>query len=46
MVMPAGAVSFKEALRMGTEVFHNLKTVLNLEDIILLLVMKEDLLQI
>ena len=28
MVMPAGAVSFKEALRMGTEVFHNLKTVL------------------
>ena len=28
MVMPAGAVSFKEAVRMGTEVFHNLKTVL------------------
>ena len=28
MVMPAGAVSFKEALRMGTEDFHNLKTVL------------------
>ena len=28
MVMPAGAISFKEALRMGTEVFHNLKTVL------------------
>lgn len=28
MVMPAGACSFKEALRMGTEVFHNLKTVL------------------
>ena len=28
MVMPAGAVSFKEALRMGKEVFHNLKTVL------------------
>lgn len=28
MVMPVGAVSFKEALRMGTEVFHNLKTVL------------------
>ena len=28
MVMPAGAVSFKEALRMGNEDFHNLKTVL------------------
>ncbi len=28
MVMPAGAKSFKEALRMGTEVFHALKSVL------------------
>lgn len=28
MVMPAGACSFKEALRIGTEVFHNLKAVL------------------
>ncbi|HHT43145.1 MAG TPA: phosphopyruvate hydratase [Firmicutes bacterium] len=28
MVMPAGAESFKEALRMGAEVFHNLKAVL------------------
>ncbi|MBD8036583.1 MULTISPECIES: phosphopyruvate hydratase [Solibacillus] len=28
MVMPVGAKSFKEALRMGTEVFHNLKAVL------------------
>ena len=28
MVMPVGATSFKEALRMGAEVFHNLKTVL------------------
>ncbi|GMV99154.1 MAG: enolase [Candidatus Hydrogenedentota bacterium] len=28
MVMPAGAESFKEALRMGTEVFHALKSVL------------------
>lgn len=28
MVMPVGAESFKEALRMGTEVFHNLKKVL------------------
>ncbi|MBX7255805.1 MAG: phosphopyruvate hydratase [Candidatus Hydrogenedentes bacterium] len=28
MVMPAGAKSFKEALRMGTEVFHALKAVL------------------
>lgn len=28
MVMPVGAESFKEALRMGAEVFHNLKAVL------------------
>jgi enolase len=29
MIMPAGAPSFSEGLRMGTEVFHALKTVLN-----------------
>ena len=28
MIMPVGAVSFSEALRMGAEVFHNLKSVL------------------
>lgn len=28
MVMPIGAESFKEALRMGTEVFHSLRAVL------------------
>jgi enolase len=28
MIMPAGASSFAEALRMGTEIFHNLKNVL------------------
>lgn len=28
MIMPAGAPSFREALRMGAEVFHNLKSVL------------------
>ncbi len=28
MVMPVGAKDFKEALRMGAEVFHNLKAVL------------------
>lgn len=28
MIMPLGAPSFSEALRMGTEVFHNLKAVL------------------
>lgn len=28
MVMPAGASSFREALRMGTEIFHALKSVL------------------
>jgi len=29
MVMPVGAPTFREALRMGAEVFHALKTVLN-----------------
>ena len=28
MVMPVGAENFREALRMGTEIFHNLKKVL------------------
>jgi len=28
MVLPVGAPSFKEALRQGTEIFHNLKAVL------------------
>jgi len=28
MIMPAGAPSFREALRMGAEVFHNLKSLL------------------
>ncbi|WP_312652820.1 phosphopyruvate hydratase [Aminipila sp.] len=28
MIMPVGACSFREALRMGAEVFHNLKSVL------------------
>ena len=28
MVMPVGAKSFKQALRMGAEIFHNLKAVL------------------
>ena len=28
MIMPAGATSFREALRMGAEVFHSLKKVL------------------
>ena len=29
MIMPIGAESFKEALRMGTEIFHHLKNVLH-----------------
>jgi enolase len=29
MIMPLGADSFREALRMGAEVFHNLKSVLH-----------------
>jgi len=31
MIIPAGAPSFKEALRYGTEVFHHLKAVLELK---------------
>lgn len=29
MIMPANAPSFRESLRMGTEIFHSLKSVLN-----------------
>ena len=29
MVMPVGASTFSESLRMGTEVFHTLKKVLH-----------------
>jgi len=29
MILPVGAPNFKEAIRMGTEVFHNLKAVLH-----------------
>ncbi|WP_226000414.1 phosphopyruvate hydratase [Paenibacillus sp. BJ-4] len=29
MVLPVGAPTFKEALRIGAEIFHNLKSVLN-----------------
>jgi len=29
MIMPVGAPSFSEAIRMGTEVFHNLKKILH-----------------
>jgi enolase len=28
MIMPVGATSFREALRMGTEIFHHLKSIL------------------
>lgn len=31
MIMPVGAETFSEALRMGTEVFHHLKAVLKLQ---------------
>ncbi|MCM3087745.1 phosphopyruvate hydratase [Bhargavaea ginsengi] len=33
MVMPVGAESFRQALRMGTEVFHSLKAVLKEKDL-------------
>jgi enolase len=28
MIVPVGAANFSEALRMGAEVFHNLKSIL------------------
>ena len=37
MIMPVGAETFAEGLRMGTEVFHHLKKVLLVQDIALLL---------
>ncbi len=33
MIMPVGAVSFREALKMGAEVYHNLKKVLQYKDL-------------
>lgn len=33
MIMPVGAENFAEALRMGTEVFHNLKAVLKAKNL-------------
>ncbi len=33
MIMPVGASSFKEGLRMGTEIFHNLRSVLQSKDL-------------
>ncbi len=34
MIMPAGAKSFREALRYGAEVFHNLKNVLSEKNLV------------
>lgn len=28
MILPTGAASFKEAMKMGVEVYHNLKVIL------------------
>ena len=44
MIMPKGAETFREALRMGCEIFHALKGVLKPKDSRLLSVMKVDLL--
>ena len=33
MIMPVGAKNFREALRMGTEIFHNLKAILKSRDL-------------
>ena len=29
MILPVGAESFKESLRLGAEIFHNLKSILS-----------------
>ena len=42
MVMPVGAPTFKEALRMGAEIFHSLKTFLKKKATTQLLVTKAD----
>lgn len=34
MIFPVGAPSFKEAIRMGTEVFHNLKAILKAKGLV------------
>lgn len=46
MIQPVGAKSIKEAIRMGAETFHALKTVLKNVDITLTLVTKVDSLQV
>ena len=46
MIVPVGAETFAEALRMGTEVFHTLKNVLRKKDTTLRLEMKVDLRQV
>jgi len=43
MVMPVGAKSFKEALKIGAEIYHNLKKVLQEKGLALVLVTKVDL---
>lgn len=45
MIMPVGAKTFSECMRMGVEVYHNLKKVLKSKDIQQVLEMKADLLQ-
>lgn len=46
MIMPVGAKTFSECMRMGVEVYHNLKKVLKSKDIQQVLETKADLLQI
>ena len=46
MVMPFGAETFSDALRMGTEVFHHLKNVVSLKECLQTLEMKVVLLQV
>ena len=46
MIMPVGAESFSEALRMGSEIYHSLSSILGKKAFQLLLAMRVDLLRI
>ena len=43
MIVPAGAKNFREAVRMGAEVFHNLKKILKEKNIAPMSATKADL---
>ena len=46
MIMPIGANTFKDAIKMGVEIFHSLKSLLKQKNYLPMLVTRVDLLQI